>query len=96
MHAGRCIVRNLLFDIKEEHLKKLFTPFGVIKEINIPQAAPKDKRNGKGVQVSGNRGFGFIEFATRQEAIEAIKKLNGTTWKGRALGVELSQPKELY
>jgi RNA recognition motif-containing protein len=28
--------------------------------------------------------------------IEAIKKLNGTNWKGRALGVELSQPKELY
>jgi RNA recognition motif-containing protein len=49
MHAGRCIVRNLNFDIKEEHLKKIFTPFGVIKEINIPQAAPKPTKNGKGV-----------------------------------------------
>ncbi len=49
MHAGRCIVRNLNFDIKDDHLKKLFTPFGVIKEINIPQAAPKPTKNGKGV-----------------------------------------------
>ena len=49
MHAGRCIVRNLNFDIKEEHLKKLFTPFGVVKEINIPQAAQKPTKNGKGV-----------------------------------------------
>ena len=36
MHAGRVIVRNLNFDMKEEHLKKLFASFGVVKEINIP------------------------------------------------------------
>ena len=43
-----------------------------------------------------NRGFGFVEFATRKEAVDAIEAMNGQKFKGRPLTVELSVSKANY
>jgi RNA recognition motif-containing protein len=43
-----------------------------------------------------SRGFGFVEFTTKEHAAEAIKALNGQMFKGRALTVEFSMPKLKY
>jgi RNA recognition motif-containing protein len=43
-----------------------------------------------------NRGFGFVEFATKEEAMKAISEMNGKQFKGRTLAVELSVPKGSY
>ena len=49
---NRIIIRNLVFDINEKHIKKLLGPYGKIIEVNIPKN-PDDK---------GSRGFAFVEF----------------------------------
>ena len=56
--AGRIIVRNLQFDIKESHLNKEFGKYGTIVETNVP-VKPENNLN---------RGFGFIEFDSKETA----------------------------
>ena len=55
---GRIIVRNLVFDMREKHLEKAFKQFGKIDGINVPLNNSNNQ----------NRGFGFVEFATKSEA----------------------------
>lgn len=55
---GKVIVRNLGFDLRENHLTKEFAKFGKIVSVNVPL---KNENN-------LNRGFGFIEFDTKEEA----------------------------
>ena len=64
--AGRIIVRNLQFDIKESHLNKQFAKFGPIVETNVP-VKPENNLN---------RGFGFIEFDSKETAQKAIDAMN--------------------
>ena len=43
-----------------------------------------------------NRGFAFLEFATKQEAQACIDQMNGQKYKGRTVVLELSLPKRKY
>ena len=54
--AGRVIIRNLQFDMRERHLQKEFCRFGKIVEVTVPM---KNEGN-------LNRGFGFVEFETKE------------------------------
>ena len=53
--AGKIIVRNLGFDLREKHLTSAFKKFGPIKDVSVPLNP----------STNMNRGFGFVEFATR-------------------------------
>ena len=39
-----------------------------------------------------NKGFGFVEMATDQEAADAIKKFNGSDFEGRTMTVNEARP----
>lgn len=84
--AGRVIVRNLGFDLRDKHLKSLFTGFGEIVNINVPLKSDNNL----------NRGFGFVEFKDKAMAIKAIEAMNGHKYKGREITVEHSMPKLKY
>ena len=86
MHSGRVIVRNIGFDMTEKHLRKCFDKFGKITEVNVPL-----KDNSK-----LNRGFAFVEFDTKEQALAAITGMHSQKWKGRTVAVEMSQAKGLY
>lgn len=60
---GRLIIRNLVFDINEKHLKSLFTKYGEIKEISLPINPSTNKP----------KGFAFIQFDNKNHALKAIK-----------------------
>lgn len=84
--AGRIIIRNIQFDMKKEHLMKEFGKYGTIVETNVPV---------KSGDVH-NRGFGFIEFDSKETAQKAIDAMNNEKWKGRTLSLEFSVPKGTY
>jgi len=71
--AGRVIVRNLGFDLREKHVKNLFCKFGELINVNVPLNNTDNK----------SRGFAFVELSTKEQALEAIKSLNGQKFKGR-------------
>jgi RNA recognition motif-containing protein len=62
---------------------ELFTPFGKASSASIA----KDRSSGE------SRGFGFVEFASDDEAKAAIAGLNGKEVNGQVLKVNESQPK---
>ena len=83
---GRLFIKNLVFDINERMLKKLFKPFGEILEINIP------------LHLSTNRpqGFAFVQFDNINKAHKAINTLNKTKYKGRIVELALAVDQRLY
>jgi nucleolar protein 4 len=83
---GRVILRNLIVDINERLLRKLLSKFGTILEIQIP-VNPENNLS---------RGFAFVEFSSQFEAIEAIRELHDTMYKGRKITVNFSVDKRMY
>ena len=80
-------MRNLVFEIREKHLEKLFNKFGDIDHVNVPMNMKV---------TANNRGFGFVEFKTKEVAQKAVAEMNGTTFKGRSITCEMSLPKSSY
>ena len=83
---GRLIVRNLQYDIKQKHLKQAFGKWGNIIDVNVPLNNESNL----------NKGFGFIEFKTKDEARKAIENMNAKTYKGRVIAVDFAMSKRQY
>ena len=76
-------VTNLSEDTREADLRELFLPFGNVTRVYV--ALDKE------TQVS--RGFGFVNFANREDAQRAINKLNGYGYDNLILRVEWATPR---
>lgn len=75
-------VGNLSFQATEEDVRELFQHAGTLGSVRIVT----DQFTGR------SRGFGFVEMATREEAVEAIKMLNGRLFRDRHLVVDEARP----
>ncbi len=73
---NRLYVRNFKPSIDDEELRKLFSPYGKIKQINI---------------IKG-RNFGFIQMSNPVEAKRAKKVLDNSYFEGRILKVDEAWP----
>jgi len=59
------MVKNLAFECTQDEVKEMFRPYGTLKKVRLP----------KKVSSQNHRGFGFVEFATKEEAKKAFKAL---------------------
>jgi RNA recognition motif-containing protein len=80
----KLFVGNLSFDVTENDLQDLFTPFGPVSEVNLMT----DRSTGR------SRGFAFVAMATPEGAQAAIQGMAGKDMKGRALTVNEARPRE--
>ena len=78
----KLFVGNLSFQATEEDVRELFQHAGPVGSVRIVI----DQFTGR------SRGFGFVEMATREEAVEAIKMLNGRLFRDRHLVVDEARP----
>ncbi|PJB83982.1 MAG: RNA-binding protein [Acidobacteria bacterium CG_4_9_14_3_um_filter_49_7] len=77
-------VGNLPYNASEDELRNLFAEHGPVESVRIITD-----------RVTGlSRGFGFVDMETDEAAEAAIAALNGADFKGRALRVNVSKPKE--
>jgi RNA recognition motif-containing protein len=76
-------VGNLSHQATEDDLRKAFEAFGQVESANII----KDKFTGE------SRGFGFVQMPSKQEAQNAIEKMNGTDLMGRTINVNEARPR---
>ncbi|KAL2898881.1 Eukaryotic translation initiation factor 3 subunit G [Bienertia sinuspersici] len=76
-------VTNLSEDTREADLHELFRPFGQITRVYVAI----DQKTGL------SRGFGFVNFANREDAERAINKLNGYGYDSLILRVEWATPR---
>ena len=79
----KLIIRNIPFEASKKDIKQLFSAFGTIKALRIPTKLD-----------NSHRGFGFIEFQTRQESKNAFESLSNTHLYGRHLVLEWAQDDE--
>jgi len=71
-------VAKLDFGVSSEELKRLFQTYGAVLKANVAT----DRETGK------SRGFGFVEMADRDAAMEAIRSLDGHIINGRPIAVK--------
>jgi RNA recognition motif-containing protein len=72
LHVG-----NLPLAVSDDRLRELMQPYGA------PQSAEVVREHGSG----NSRGFGFVVFATTEEAQAAITGLNGQNIDGSTITV---------
>ncbi|XP_004510820.1 uncharacterized protein [Cicer arietinum] len=76
-------VTNLSEDTREPDLHELFRPFGSVSRVYVAI----DQKTGM------SRGFGFVNFVSREDAQRAINKLNGYGYDNLILRVEWATPR---
>nr|AFK35957.1 unknown [Medicago truncatula] len=76
-------VTNLSEDTREPDLLELFRPFGAVSRVYVAI----------GQKTGMSRGFGFVNFVSREDAQRAINKLNGYGYDNLILRVEWATPR---
>lgn len=80
----RLYVGNLPYQLTVDELKNFFTGAG-----NVTDAAIITDRD-----TGRSKGFGFVEFATDEDANRAQTMFNGAQFKTRTLKVDLAKPRQ--
>lgn len=79
----KLIIRNIPFEATKRDVQQLFRSFGQVKSLRLPK-----KFDGS------HRGFGFVDFLTKQEAKNAFETLGSTHLYGRHLVLEWADDKK--
>ncbi|KAM5188878.1 putative RNA-binding protein 19 isoform 3-T6 [Callospermophilus lateralis] len=78
--SSKILVRNIPFQADRKEIRELFSTFGELKTVRLPK-----KMTGTGT----HRGFGFVDFLTKQDAKRAFNALcHSTHLYGRRLVLE--------
>ncbi len=79
----KIFITGLPFEVGEDELRAVFGDFGPVKSLRIIN----DRETGQ------SRGFGFVEMVNANEALEAIKRMNGADYNGNRIKVSEAQDK---
>ena len=77
-------VGNLSYSVTSSSLEELFSQYGAVRSAQVIQ----DRETGR------SKGFGFVEMADDNAALEAIRNLNDKQHDGRPLTVNEARPRE--
>ncbi|XP_009708279.1 PREDICTED: probable RNA-binding protein 19 [Cariama cristata] len=84
--TSKILVRNIPFQATVKEIRELFSTFGELKTVRLPK-----KMAGTG----SHRGFGFVDFLTKQDAKKAFNALcHSTHLYGRRLVLEWADTEE--
>lgn len=78
MQINKLFVGNLSFSTEENELKELFSKHGTVQSVTIIP----------------NKGFGFIEMSSPEEAEAAKNALNLASLSGRNINVNEARPQK--
>jgi RNA recognition motif-containing protein len=81
---NKLFVGNLSFNTTENALQDAFAAHGTVIEANLMT----DRATGRA------RGFGFVTMSTDEEAQAALTAMNGQSFDGRPLTVNVARPRE--
>ncbi|XP_054853007.1 probable RNA-binding protein 19 [Eublepharis macularius] len=84
--SSKILVRNIPFQATVREIRELFSTFGELKTVRLPK---------KMVGTGSHRGFGFVDFLTKQDAKRAFNALcHSTHLYGRRLVLEWADTEE--
>jgi len=79
----KVFIAGLPLEVNEAELTEVFGDFGPVKSLRII----KDR------ETKESRGFGFVEMVNDDEAQEAIRCMDGASYYGRKIKVNLAEDK---
>lgn len=79
---NKLYVGNLPFAVRDEELGNLFAEFGEVTEAKVIT----DKFSGR------SKGFGFVTFASEEDAAKAVEAMHEKDVEGRPLTVNVARP----
>ena len=77
-------VGGLSWNTNENLLRESFEGYGEVEDVRIIT----DRDSGR------SRGFGFVSFVNREDAVSAMEALNGTELDGRSITVNEARARE--
>ncbi|GAB7329629.1 hypothetical protein MBLNU13_g01376t1 [Cladosporium sp. NU13] len=80
-------VGGLDSQVTAETLHDAFIPFGEIADVTLPKPELKSSQD-------PHRGFGYIEFALAEDALEAIDNMDQSELYGRVIKVNQAKPQK--
>ncbi|XP_064024576.1 probable RNA-binding protein 19 isoform X2 [Pogoniulus pusillus] len=84
--TSKILVRNIPFQATVREVRELFSTFGELKTVRLPK---------KVAGTGSHRGFGFVDFLTKQDAKKAFNALcHSTHLYGRRLVLEWADTEE--
>lgn len=83
METNKLFVWGLSWGLDWQDVKDVFKEYG---EVSFAKVI-KDRETGK------SKGFGFVEFATVEEAVKAKEAMDGAELDGRTIKVDYAQEK---
>ena len=84
MNQAKIYVGNLSYNTTEDQLRDFFAQYGSIDDCKLISD----------FQTGRSKGFGFVEFASDEDAQKAIDMWNGKDFGGRSLTVNEARPME--
>ncbi|KAE8700935.1 Glycine-rich RNA-binding protein 4 [Hibiscus syriacus] len=84
--ASKLFVGGLSFYTTEKGLSDAFSQYGQVMEAKIVMDRVSDR----------SKGFGFVTYASEDEAEKAIAEMNGKDLNGRAIFVDYAKPKQNF
>jgi len=84
MSQARLFIGNLSFQTGEHDLQDYFAQAGAVTSVNLML----DKMTGR------SRGFAFVEYASPEEAQQAIAQFHDQDFQGRKITVNVARPRE--
>src|SRR5258708_28887612 len=79
----KVFIAGLPLEVNEAELSAVFGDFGPVKSLRII----KDR------ETKESQGFGFVEMVNEDEAKEAIRCMNGASYYGRKITVNVAEDK---
>jgi cold-inducible RNA-binding protein len=79
----KVFIAGLPLEVEEPELTAVFGDFGPVKSLRII----KDR------ETKESKGFGFVEMVNEDEAKEAIRCMNGASYYGRRITVNIAEDK---
>lgn len=76
MEGKKLYVGNLTYSVSESQLRDLFATYGDVVSVKVIE----------------QKGFGFVEMGTSEEAQAAMDALNQTEFEGRTLRIDEARP----
>lgn len=80
----KLFVGGISYSISNQQLEELFAKYGAVSSAQIVT----DKYSGQ------SKGFAFVEMSNDDEALQAVKELDGYGLDGRKIGVSVARPRE--
>ena len=84
MSQNKLYVGNLSFQTTEDEIRQAFSEHGTVSSVDVIM----DRDTGR------PRGFAFVQMSAESEAQAAVQHMDGQTFGGRNLKVNMSKPRE--